>query len=114
MAHRSPARFLAPLALVGFAVALVLVIGASTGGDDEQPAAPTPTVDRTAERTEEREDARRDGRRRRRPRTYTVEPGDTPSGIAEKTGVSLEQLEEANPDLDPQLLAPGQRIKIPR
>ena len=43
-----------------------------------------------------------------------VKPGDTPSGIAEKTGVSLEQLEEANPDLDPQLLAPGQRIRIPQ
>jgi LysM repeat protein len=43
-----------------------------------------------------------------------VKPGDTPSGIAEKTGVSLEQLEKANPDLDPQLLAPGQRIRIPR
>ena len=43
-----------------------------------------------------------------------VKPGDTPSGIAEKTGVSLEQLEKANPDLDPQLLAPGQRIRIPQ
>ena len=51
---------------------------------------------------------------RRKRRVYVVKAGDTPSGIAEKTGVTLEQLEEANPDLDPQLLAPGQRIKLPR
>ena len=51
---------------------------------------------------------------KRKRRIYTVKPGDTPSGIAEATGVTLEQLEEANPDLDPQLLAPGQRIRIPQ
>ena len=51
---------------------------------------------------------------KRKRKVYVVKPGDTPSGIAEKTGVSLEQLEEANPDLDPQLLAPGQRIRIPQ
>ena len=54
----------------------------------------------------------RQGKRKRK--VYVVKPGDTPSGIAEKTGVSLEQLEKANPDLDPQLLAPGQRIRIPQ
>ena len=51
---------------------------------------------------------------KRKRKVYVVKPGDTPSGIAEKTGVSLEQLEKANPDLDPQLLAPGQRIRIPQ
>ena len=112
MPHRSPARFLAPLALVGFAVALLLVIG-SSGGDDEQPAPSTTTVERTAEQRERRESSERDGsRRRRRPRTYTVEPGDTPSGIADKTGVPLETIEELNPDLDPEGLAVGDEIRI--
>src|SRR3712207_7698176 len=55
-------------------------------------SAPTATV--------ERRDQGRDGseergeRRRRRPRTYTVEPGDTPSGIAQKTGRSEEHTSE--------------------
>ena len=107
MAGRSPARFLAPLALVAFAFALFMVIsssGSDSGGDEEpasnsQPAATsTPSPDKP----------------RRKRRVYVVKAGDTPSGIAEKTGVPLEQLEEANPDLDPQLLAPGQRIKLPR
>lgn len=105
MAGRNPARFLAPLALVAFVIALLMVVSA-TGGDDPasegggssqaQPSA-TPTAEP----------------RERRRKVYVVKPGDTPSGIAETTGVTLEQLEEANPDLDPQLLAPGQRIKLP-
>ena len=56
--------------------------------------------------------AKSKGKRKRK--IYVVKLGDTPSGIAEKTGVSLEQLEKANPDLDPQLLAPGQRIRLPQ
>ena len=41
-----------------------------------------------------------------------VKAGDTPSGIAEKPDVPLEQILELNPDLDPQTLAPGTRIKL--
>jgi LysM repeat protein len=105
MAGRNPARFLAPLALVAFVVVLLMIL--RTGGDDqsgEQPASnskPTATATATA-------------KPKRKRKVYVVKPGDTPSGIADKTGVSLEQLEEANPDLDPQLLAPGQRIKLPQ
>ena len=51
---------------------------------------------------------------KRKRKVYVVKPGDTPSGIADKTGVSLEELEKANPKLDPQLLAPGQRIRLPQ
>jgi LysM repeat protein len=108
MAGRSPARFLAPLALAAVVVAMYLVISAGLDkGGDEQPAStarPTATA---------KPDKSKKGSKRKR-RVYVVKPGDTPSGIAEKTGVSLEQLEQANPDLDPQLLAPGQRIKLPR
>src|SRR5215210_6129932 len=110
MAGRSPARFLAPVALVAFAVALFLVVSSGTGGGEDgsgSPASSSSSPEATAT------PAASENRRRRR-RVYVVKPGDTPSGIAEKTGVSLEQLEEANPDLDPQLLAPGQRIRLPR
>ena len=106
MAGRSPARFLAPLALVAFVVALLMVF--SSGNGDEGGEVPASTTRPAATAT-----ATPDEPTRRR-KVYVVKPGDTPSGIAEKTGVSLEQLEEANPDLDPQLLAPGQRIRLPR
>ena len=109
MAGRSPARFLAPLALVAFLVALLMVLSSGGGGDrtgDEQPATSASPAATATPAEEERP--------KRKRRVYVVKPGDTPSGIAEETGVSLEELEKANPDLDPQLLAPGQRIRIPQ
>jgi LysM repeat protein len=109
MAGRSPARFLAPLALVAFVIALFLVVSSSmkdsetsTGtrspsGGDAQPAS-SPAAN---------------GKKQKKgPRRYRVKPGDTPSSIAEKTGVPLEEILRLNPDLDPQTLSPGQRIKL--
>ena len=43
---------------------------------------------------------------------YTIKTGDTLGAIAEKTGVPVERLEELNPELDPQALVAGQRIKL--
>ena len=106
MAGRSPARFLAPLALVAFVVALFMIsrrIATAAGRSPPTRRQPAATATATPQ----------EGAKRKR-KVYVVKPGDTPSGIAEKTGVSLEQLEKANPDLDPQLLAPGQRIRIPQ
>lgn len=105
MAGRSPVRFLAPLALVAVAFALFSILGGGGGGDEDPASNQTPRATATAT-------PKKSAKRKRK--VYVVKPGDTPSGIAEKTGVSLEQLEEANPDLDPQLLAPGQRIRIPQ
>ena len=105
MAGRSPARFLAPLALVAFVVALFMILGGSDEGGDQPANTSEPAATATATPTQST---------KRKRKVYVVKPGDTPSGIAEKTGVSLEQLEKANPDLDPQLLAPGQRIRIPQ
>ena len=48
----------------------------------------------------------------RRPRRYTVEAGDTPSGIAEEHGMSVEELLDLNPEVDPQALSPGQRLRL--
>ena len=41
-----------------------------------------------------------------------VKQGDLLSTIADKTGVPIERIEALNPDLDPQVLIPGQSIKI--
>jgi LysM repeat protein len=107
MAPRSPARFLAPLALVAFSIALFMVVTSS-------PTEPDTTAPNRA--TEARPAGTPDGegeqRRRKGPRRYTVKPGDTPSSIAEETGVPLEDILRLNPDLDPQTLSPGQRIKL--
>ncbi|HVO42988.1 MAG TPA: LysM peptidoglycan-binding domain-containing protein [Aggregatilineales bacterium] len=47
------------------------------------------------------------------PGTYTVQPGDTLIGIANKTGVSVEQLTAANKISDPALIRVGEVLKIP-
>ena len=49
---------------------------------------------------------------KRKRKTYTVKSGDTLSGIAEKTNVSLETLRDLNPKAD--TLSPGQKLKLSR
>jgi LysM repeat protein len=107
MARRSPARLLAPLALVAFVIALLVVInssgvdGGSSGASSSKPAAT-----KTAAPAKKKKGARKQRR------TYVVKPGDTPSSIAEKVNVPLSQIQELNPKLDDQTLNVGDRIKI--
>jgi hypothetical protein len=101
-------RLLAPIAVVAVAVAVVFVVatsipnsdsddgnrgggggGGGRGGNGAQ-----------TERTEEK--------------FYTVEPGDSLTSIADKTGVPVERLLLLNPDLDPQALISGERVKLRR
>ena len=106
---RSPARFLAPLALVAFGVALFLLLSTALKddpGDLEQRLADVRAAGRQGRQ------GRRRARRRRRRRRYTVKAGDTPSGIAEKVDVPLTTILQLNPDLDPQVLTPGQELKL--
>lgn len=46
-------------------------------------------------------------------RTYTVQPGDTLSEIAERFGVTVAAIVEANGIQDPNLIFPGQELVIP-
>jgi LysM repeat protein len=106
MAGRSPARFIAPLALVGFALALFIVVTSTT---KEQPGEPgTRGTPAPAEATP----APNAKKQRKTRKNYTIKSGDTPSGIAVKVGVPLDQILELNPDLDPQTLTPGTKIKL--
>ena len=104
--RRSPARFLAPIALVAFAVALYSVAndsrepaGGNSGGSS---ATATPTA------TSKSGSKKKTSSKKRK--TYTVKPGDTLSAIAEKTGVSLETLNDLNPDVN--TLSPGQKLRL--
>ena len=108
MARRSPARFLAPVALVAVAFATYTVVRHSlpSKSGSSPPSAHQGKSTKTSTKT-----ARKHRRRRR---MYTVKPGDTPSGIAVKTGVPLATLQRLNPRLDPQTLSPGQKIRLRR
>jgi len=45
--------------------------------------------------------------------SYTVKDGDTLAGIAARFGVSLEDLRDANPNVDASRLSIGQTVKLP-
>ena len=107
---RSTARFLAPLALIACRRGVVADRprlrrrgdddgGAATAGTRDLPAA-TERTSTTPQRA-----AAHAGH-------LHGQGGDTLAGIAEKTGVTVERLQELNPDLDPQALVAGQKIKL--
>lgn len=102
---RSPMRLLAPLALVAATlVFLVVIVGALAGGGGDG-AGP-----QAAQETERGGGSEQRGGSQGE--TYEVQDGDTLDGIAAETGVSVEKLEELNPDLDPQSLIAGQELQL--
>ena len=97
------------MALVASLVAVAMVVSNSTGNDDDD-GGDGGNAPRTAEPREPRQERRQD---RRPQRTfYRVRLNDTLGLIAEQTGVPVERLEALNPELDPQNLIVGQRIRL--
>ena len=111
--RRSPARWLAPLALVACAVAVYTVVNATLLSSDE-PAATSSTGKTTTAKSGTVSQRSKSGKRRttRRRRSYIVKSGDTLSSISVKTGVSLERIQALNPKLDSNSLQTGQRVKL--
>lgn len=108
---RSSLRLLAPIALVGFAIAMLVVITSTTGG-----GTPSPTRTSLEKQRDLGTSAPSSGRARlpgRRPRaTYTVRSGDTLAAIAQRTGVPVSRLQQLNPGVDPRTLLAGQKLKL--
>jgi LysM repeat protein len=104
----SLARLLAPLALIAVAVVVaVMVLDSGVVGDDSDDSAGTSELPAATERT-----TTRDRPAKRGPATYTIKANDTLSGIAAEHGTTVDRLQELNPDLDPQGLVAGQKIKL--
>jgi LysM repeat protein len=102
-------RLLAPIAVIAVAVAVLFVVATSipnsdsddgNGGGRGGGGGGGGGNGAKTERTEEK--------------FYTVEPGDSLTAIADKTGVPVERLLLLNPDLDPQALISGERVKLRR
>jgi LysM repeat protein len=110
MTHHSPARWLAPVALVTCAFAVYLVVSAgSQGSGPGASGGATQSVPRTSTASQRPKSA---SPKPKPARTYTVQPGDTLSAIAAKTGVALARIEALNPQADTQSLQTGQKIKL--
>jgi LysM repeat protein len=104
MATRSPARYLAPIALIVTIAGMYLIVhhatvsrGSSTNASHANAGGHAVGV-----------------RTRQSPLFYSVRQGDNLSAIAARTHVSLTTLEALNPSLDPNSLQTGQRIRLRR
>jgi LysM repeat protein len=105
----TPARLLAPAALVAAAIALFAVVTSGSDAPEKaeegRPAAtPTPAPAKT---TTPKATPTASGK------TYTVEPGDSPYSIAQANGIEVDDLLAANPDVDANALRVGQKLKLP-
>jgi len=83
----------------------------------EDAARQSGTIDRFLDELEAKADAAEPAKgakaKSAKPKTYTVKAGDTPSSIAQKAGVSVGDLMDANPTADAKTLHPGQKLKLP-
>jgi LysM repeat protein len=104
--RRSPARWLAPLALITVAVAVYAVVDHELR--DDSPSPPTESTKRATPTKPTSSKAKGTKRRRQ----YTVKTGDTLSAISIKTGVSLATIERLNPKLDADTLHAGQKVRL--
>lgn len=103
---RNPARYLAPLAIAAVATVAYLIVHKTL--IHEHTPAPTPIVQTTKSST---------GTTHRvslSAKFYVVQPNDTLSKIAARTGVSVSTLEHLNPGVNPNALHASQRLRLRR
>ena len=114
MMSRRPSRWLAPLALLAALAAVWLVVSSYTGDSDGDSGSSDSSQQERREARDENASGGTGTRTSANPKrkTYTVRPGDTLGLIAERTGVSVEELMELNPKLDPNSLNVGDKIKL--
>lgn len=89
-------RFLAPIVLAALVAVTVLVVlnGLHRSNTHAARAVARPHANRHL------------------PAYWVVHPGDTLGHVAQKTGLTLAQLEKFNPNIDPNNLIPGARLKL--
>jgi LysM repeat protein len=105
--RHSPARWLAPVALITCAVAVYAVVDHTLKDDSPSRSSTTSTQRSTA--TKPTSNKAKGSKRRR---TYKVKAGDTLSAISIKTGVPLATIERLNPKLDADTLHAGQKVRL--
>jgi LysM repeat protein len=94
--EQSYARYALPALLITLVIGtlLVLVVSGSSNDKSSAKAQTTQTVAKP------------------RHKSIRVKSGDNPSTIADRAGITLDQLEELNPRMDPRALHPGDKLKL--
>ena len=96
------ARVLAVTALVIALLIAIIAISSSLGGDDSSDLSTGEHGGKATHKTHPKQV----------PATYEVKSGDTLIAIAHRMGISVRQIEELNPEVDPQILVAGEQLKL--
>lgn len=101
----SNARLAAILALIAVLIVLMVVVVTSLGGGDGGSGKSPAHKGRRSQSTAkvQKQSVRK---------IYVVKPGDSLSVIADKVGISVEQLQRLNPHVDQFSLQSGERVKL--
>jgi LysM repeat protein len=98
-------RLLAPIAIIAVAVSVYLVVHGTVNNHH------------TVTQTRNGLNAAKPHHRHKhssKAKYYVVKPGDTLSGIATRAGISLTTLETLNPNISPNALQTGERLRLRR
>jgi LysM repeat protein len=90
-------RWTLPALLLTLVIGGFAIVAASGRGGERQSAAPASRA-----------------KPKHKPRRVKVHSGDTPSSIARRAKLSVVELLKLNPDVDPRLLRPGQKLTTSR
>ena len=118
MDHRtrtSPARFLAPLALIVVLIAFLAIVTSSGGGGSTTSSDTTSSTSSAAKTSTTAVGSTTTAAKKKAAggkRFYTIQAGDTLGAIADKTGIPLETIQSLNPDVDPHAMTTGQKIRL--
>lgn len=96
----APARIAAALALVVAALALIVIVAGSPGGSSD------------GHRHHRHHPHRQAAKPHAEAKSYVVQTGDTLTAIAHRTGVSVAEIQALNPEVDPQILIAGEKLKL--
>lgn len=96
------ARVFAVTALVVALIVVIVAVAGSLGGDGPKSSGGHKHGGETAHKVHPKHV----------PATYEVKSGDTLISIAHETGVPVRQIEELNPEVDPQILITGEQLKL--
>jgi LysM repeat protein len=103
----SIARTLAVVALAAAFVVLIVVVSAALNGSGSGESGNVHAQHGHHKESEEPEEVQK-----KVPATYVIKSGDTLTAIAHATGVSVAKIERLNPEVDPQILIAGEKLKL--
>jgi LysM repeat protein len=107
MVRRSRGRYLAPIALAAAIAGTYLIVHDGLMHKSSTSHSHVSTQGHSNTTTTRRGKASRS-------KFYVVRPGDTLSGISQKTGVSIQTIQALNRNLNPNSLQTAQRLRLRR